>query len=92
METEDMRHPSSLHVADISAEHAENGNSGKALLEENSNLKQKLADLLVVTAGLQEWIKAVPDDVVASLPAMPGIDGDWAAEVIHAAQTALRKD
>lgn len=92
METEDMRHSSILPVADISAEHAENGDSGKALLEENSNLKQKLADLLAVTAGLQEWIKAVPDDVVASLPAMPGVDGDWAAEVIHAAQTALRKD
>lgn len=92
METEDLRHPSNLPVADISAEHAENSDTLNVQMVENCNLKQKLADLLAVTAGLQEWIKAVPDDVVASLPAMPGIDGDWAGEVIHAAQTALRKD
>lgn len=92
METEDLRHHSNLPVADISAEHAENSDTLNVLMVENSDLKQKLADLLAVTAGLQEWIKAVPDDVVASLPAMPGIDGDWAGEVIHAVQTALRKD
>lgn len=92
METDDLRHPSNLPGADISAEHAENSDTLNVLMAENCNLKQKLADLLAVTAGLQEWIQAVPDDVVASLPAMPGIDGDWAGEVIHAAQTALRKD
>lgn len=92
METEDLRHPSNLPVADVCAEHAENSDTLNVLMAENFNLKQKLADLLAVTAGLQEWIKAVPDDVVASLPAMPGIDGDWAGEVIYAAQTVLSEE
>lgn len=45
--------------------------------------------LLEVALSYQEWIKAVPDDVAAALPAMPGIDGDWAAEILDSARRAL---
>lgn len=62
----------------------------EAMDAERKALAERLSALLEVTLGYQEWIKAVPDDVAASLPAMPGIDGDWAGEVIYAAQAALR--
>lgn len=34
-------------------------------------------DALSAIRALREWVQAVPDDVAASLPAMPGVDGDW---------------
>lgn len=40
-----------------------------------------LADAALAIAALREYIRAIPEDVVASLPTMPGIDGDWLAEV-----------
>lgn len=38
-----------------------------------------------------DYIMALPADVVASLPAMPGFDGDWADEVKSAARARLEK-
>ncbi len=49
-----------------------------------------MGELLKVARGLQGWINAVPDDVAASLPTMPGIDGDWALEVMDAAERAIK--
>lgn len=40
-----------------------------------------LADAEAAITALREWIQAVPADVVATLPAMPGVDGDWLASV-----------
>jgi hypothetical protein len=40
-----------------------------------------LTDAALAIAVLREYIAAIPDDVVAKLPAMPGVDGDWLAEV-----------
>lgn len=40
-----------------------------------------LADAAYAIAALREYIQAIPDEVAASLPAMPGVDGDWLAEV-----------
>ena len=40
-----------------------------------------LADAAIAIAALREYIQAIPEDVVASLPVMPGIDGDWLAAV-----------
>lgn len=42
-------------------------------------------DLLVVAKAAFEWIDAVPSEVVASLPTMPGIDRDWANTIMDAA-------
>lgn len=50
---------------------------------------QKAKDLLELTLHYQEWIGALPDDVIAALPAMPGIDGDWAGEVIDTVKSSL---
>lgn len=36
-----------------------------------------LADAESAIAALREWIHAVPADVAATLPTMPGVDGDW---------------
>lgn len=52
-------------------------------------LLAQLRELLEVTKGYQEWIKAVPDATAASLPAMPGIDGDWAEEVMDEAKRTV---
>ncbi|ELI9034677.1 hypothetical protein ACWQEN_003056 [Morganella morganii] len=41
-----------------------------------------------VVIAMRDYIDALPSDVVASLPAMPGFDRDWADEVIDAAQRA----
>jgi hypothetical protein len=39
--------------------------------------KKLLTDSEFAIRALREYIHALPDDVVAALPAMPGIDGDW---------------
>lgn len=43
-------------------------------------------ELLEVVIAMRDYIDALPSDVVASLPAMPGFDRDWADEVIDATQ------
>lgn len=42
-------------------------------------------ELLSVARAMLDYIDALPSDVVASLPTMPGFDRDWADEVIEAA-------
>ena len=44
--------------------------------------KKLLVDTESAITALREWIHAVPADVVAARPAMPGIDGDW-LESVH---------
>lgn len=39
--------------------------------------KNLLSDSELAIRALREYIHALPDEVVAALPAMPGIDGDW---------------
>lgn len=39
--------------------------------------KKLLKDSEYAISALREYIKALPEEVVAALPAMPGIDGDW---------------
>lgn len=39
--------------------------------------KKLLADSEFAICALRDYIQALPDEVVASLPAMPGIDWDW---------------
>ncbi|MGB4448694.1 MAG: hypothetical protein WBI92_11735, partial [Cloacibacterium sp.] len=46
-------------------------------------------NLLRVALAYKEYIDALPKEVVASLPAMPGIDGDWASEVLDRAAKPL---
>lgn len=42
------------------------------------------SEALKVINALREWVMAVPADVAASLPAMPGIDADWMDGVVAA--------
>lgn len=53
-------------------------------------LEAHIAALLEVAQGYKGWIIAVPDDIAAALPAMPGIDGDWADSVMADAKAAIR--
>lgn len=41
-------------------------------------------EALSAIRALREWVRAVPDDVAAALPAMPGMDGDWLDSVERA--------
>lgn len=43
-------------------------------------------EITKVAKAMREWIDAIPKDVVASLPAMPGFDRDWADEIISTAK------
>ena len=45
-------------------------------------------ELLQLAKAYKEYIDALPADVVAALPAMPGVDGDWASEVLDRATRA----
>ncbi|HDX8426115.1 hypothetical protein ACEUAI_20915 [Aeromonas veronii] len=54
-------------------------------------LEAHIAALLEVARGYQGWIMAVPDEVAAALPVMPGIDGDWAESVMADAKAAIGK-
>lgn len=47
-------------------------------------------ELLSVVRAMRDYIDALPSDVVASLPTMPGFDRDWADEVIEAANRAAQ--
>ena len=44
--------------------------------------KSNRSELLEVTEAMRDYIDAIPDDVAAKLPAMPGFDRDWADNVI----------
>ena len=39
--------------------------------------------------ALREYIMAIPDSVVAALPAMPGVDSDWLDQVQSSLQIAI---
>lgn len=39
--------------------------------------RKLLADCELAIGALREYIQALPEQMVAALPAMPGIDGDW---------------
>lgn len=39
--------------------------------------------------ALREHLQAIPSDVVATLPAMPGVDGDWLDQVQDSLQVAV---
>lgn len=52
--------------------------------------KQLLTDSEFAISALREYIQALPGDVVASLPAMPGIDGDWLDMLQADLKTAIR--
>ena len=49
-------------------------------------LIRQLTDLV---QAQHDYIMALPADVVASLPAMPGFDGDWADTIKAAARERL---
>ncbi|MGQ6073492.1 hypothetical protein ACUNGV_27920 [Serratia sp. IR-2025] len=52
-----------------------------------SALLQRIAGVQEVAVALREWIDAVPDEVAASLPTMPGVDRDWVDSVISGDQS-----
>lgn len=58
----------------------------KQMPEESRRL---LKDSEFAICALRQYIQALPDDVVASLPAMPGIDGDWLAVLQADLKTAI---
>lgn len=62
----------------------------KIVEEEDVQIRSTLADLLEVAQGYKAYIDALPEEVVNKLPAMPGIDGDWADETIDTAKRLLK--
>lgn len=57
-----------------------------ALHKQDTALIRQLTDLV---QAQHDYIMALPADVVASLPAMPGFDGDLADEIKAAARARL---
>lgn len=55
----------------------------------SDNSRRLLFDSELAIRALREYIQALPDDVVAALPAMPGIDGDWLDELQADLRTAI---
>lgn len=55
----------------------------ETLAAEQSKL---LGHAAFVMASYQIWIAAIPDDIASALPAMPGIDGDYAQTVMELAK------
>ena len=54
--------------------------------KDDEALIRQLTDLV---QAQHDYIMALPVDVVASLPAMPGFDGDWADEIKAAGRARL---
>lgn len=61
--------------------------AGAATPAAPAQLRQE-GELLQLARAYKEYIDALPADVVAALPAMPGVDGDWADEVLDRAARA----
>ena len=57
-----------------------------ALRKQDTELIRQLTDLV---QAQHDYIMALPADVVASLPATPGFDGDWADTIKAAARARL---
>lgn len=51
-----------------------------------------MKELLEVATAALEYIDALPDDVVAALPGMPGFDRDWANGVIENAYEVIENE
>lgn len=51
--------------------------------------RRLLFDSELAIRALREYIQALPDDVVAALPAMPSIDGDWLDELQAGLRSAI---
>lgn len=49
-----------------------------------------IKEMLELIDAQKEYIMALPADVVAKLPTMPGFDGDWADDVVHKAQQVIK--
>ena len=45
-------------------------------------LEKKYRDTLYVAESLKEYIDAIPEEMAANFPAMPGIDRDYVEEVL----------
>ncbi len=54
----------------------------------SEDLRKLLTDSEFAIVALREYIQALPDEVVANLPAMPGIDGDWLDGLLVKLKTA----
>lgn len=52
--------------------------------------KVLVKELLEVAEGYKDWIQAIPDAVADRLPAMPGMDGDWADGVLDSVKKLLK--
>jgi len=49
----------------------------------NADSRDAGKDLLELAIAQQKYIHALPSNIVASLPTMPGFDGDWAETVLR---------
>jgi hypothetical protein len=54
--------------------------AAELLKQHDSEKDVRISQLEEVASALQEWVKAIPQDIV--LPSMPGIDGDYVDGVI----------
>lgn len=57
---------------------------------DNERENDEANELLEVAKAMRDYIDALPTDVVAALPVMPGFDRDWADEVIYEAESASK--
>ena len=81
-----------LHAADlVSADSLSNGLETNCMAAGGSNQQEGiLSVLLSVTLSLRDYIDSLPEDVANNLPAMPGIDRDWADDVINEARNIIK--
>lgn len=66
-----------------------------AVVQESNQVRKDdealIRQLWYLVQSQHDYIMALPADVVASLPAMPGFDGEWADGVKSAATARLEK-
>lgn len=54
-----------------------------------TDLEKQFVELLTVAQAMQEYIDAIPKDII--LPAMPGYDRDWSDGVLYDAEKLCEK-
>lgn len=91
----DCRHGRQIgKCADCDLDHMEMAADAEARRVDELTALRKYDDALIrqltdLVQAQHDYIMALPDDVVASLPAMPGFEGDWADTIKAAGRARL---
>lgn len=52
-------------------------------------MKSMLINAMAIIEGLREYVEAIPPELAAQLPGMPGVDGFWMDDTVSELKNAI---